>query len=97
MEPQQQFVAQPTQFVAQPQVVTVQGPTPVVATATPVLPSPTPVAVVVEERQQPAETNRDGRAVQCSISTLGFSLHLSLKGLQGYASGLDRAFVDIQF
>ena len=60
-----QFVAQPTQFVAQPQVVTVRAPTPVVAAAaTPVLPSPSPVTVVVEERQQPAETNRDGPAVQ---------------------------------
>ena len=61
------FVAQPAQFVAQPQpqVVTVQAPTPVVAAAapaTPALPSPTPVTVVVEERQQPAETNRDGLA-----------------------------------
>jgi len=55
VEPQQQFVAQPTQFVAQP---TQFAPTPVVAAATPVLPSPTPVTVVVEERQQAAETNR---------------------------------------
>ena len=65
-----QFVAQqPVQFVAQPQVVTVRAPTPVVAAATPVLPSPSPVTVVVEERQQPAETNRDGPAVQFALQS----------------------------
>ena len=76
MEPQQQFVAQPTQFVAQP---TQFAPTPVVAAATPVLPSPTPVTVVVEERQQPAETNRDGPAVQFALQSFFTLVFLKCK------------------
>lgn len=76
MEPQQQFVAQPTQFVAQP---TQFAPTPVVAAATPVLPSPTPVTVVVEERQQAAETNRHGLAVQFSPPFVLFKFYLTFE------------------
>ena len=57
-----QFVAQPTPFVAQPAPFVVPQPQQVVTvhSAAPVAPTPTPVTpvVVVEERQQPAETNR---------------------------------------